>query len=380
MLDETKRSSPLKNSPLERRTSPFESLVRDVYDRFSARRWLDFDMLAAVSGGPDSVALVRVLNEIYRRQPGRGRLIVVHCNHQTRPSSWDDQLFVENLAKQLDLDVRVVSRDTLHADLGTRLSPEDSPFESEQRLRDFRYDAMLEIARTLGARYIATGHTRDDQIETLLFRIFRGTGFQGLAGIPSTRVLEDVTIVRPFLTVDRKTICEALQEIGQDFCIDPTNSASSFSRNFIRNQLLPLVRQRFPGVGSAIIRLGEQAGEIQDMLIEQAQPLWDAVTQHRDDAYKLDCQKLSDQHPPIIQCLLVGVWNRAGWPRQKMDGRHWHELTQMVLRKPDARPHLVTLPGPISAERSGNTLILKMMPDQTGARETADDVNEGGPP
>jgi tRNA(Ile)-lysidine synthase len=239
---------------------------------------------------------------------------------------------------------------------------------------------MLNVARTVGARYIATGHTRDDQIETLLFRIFRGTGFQGLAGIPATRVFEDVTIVRPFLTVDRTTICAVLEEIGQDFCIDPTNSASSFSRNFIRNQVLPLVRQRFPGVDSAIIRLGEQAGEIQDMLNEQAQPSWGAVSQYSDDLFKLDCRMLNDLRPPIIQCLLVGVWNKAGWPRQRMDGRHWLELTQMALREPVARPQFVTLPGQISAERIGNTLILKMLPGQTGSRETADDVNDFGPP
>ena len=126
---------------------------------------------------------------------------------------------------------------------------------SEESLRNARYDRLVEMAGQHGCRYLVTGHHLDDQIETVLFRIFRGTGIAGLQGIPERRVVnEALTIVRPLLSVRSEELKVYLQSIGQDFCVDPTNAESTFTRNFLRNEILPSLEQRFGDVANAVCK------------------------------------------------------------------------------------------------------------------------------
>jgi len=164
---------------------------------FTTYGWNDVGVVVAVSGGADSVALLRGMASARSTLAGSGRLIVAHFNHGLRGAESDaDQAFVEELAARFQLQC-----------CSARAAPAGSGHVAEEAARNQRYAFLLQTASTQGARVVATAHTADDQIETVLHRVVRGSGLSGLAGIPFTRSLsEAVALVRPLLHYRRAEI------------------------------------------------------------------------------------------------------------------------------------------------------------------------------
>ena len=214
----------------------FLNVCQTIQANWPAELWDKKNVMVAVSGGPDSVLLLRVLSRIHKRRADTGELIVCHVDHSVRKTSAADAEFVARLAEQHSLKFVSEFLDPIHS---------DSKSTSEDAMRQARYEQFMKMADACGARYLATGHNQSDQVETALFRLFRGTGFHGLRGIPFLRVQGAVTIVRPLLQVPRQMILAALEEIKQPFCTDPTNQTSNYTRNFLRNDVLPRLRERF---------------------------------------------------------------------------------------------------------------------------------------
>jgi len=234
-------------------------------------------VLVALSGGGDSVALLFVLVKI----GGIFDLSVeaAHLNHSLRgEESLEDEWFVRDLCSRL----------------GIRLSVESLPVEVfragrgsvETVAREERLAFLERAARNRGAMRIATGHTLDDQVETVLQRIIRGTGPSGLAGIPPKR---DDLWVRPLLCVTRREIRDYLEGEGISFREDSTNTDTSFFRNRIRHELIPLLRERFSaGVTAGVARLAELSRIQEDYL--------ETVTE---EAF-LDCRLLSNSYKILL--------------------------------------------------------------------------------
>ncbi len=196
--------------------------------------------VVAVSGGSDSVGLLRVLHAV---APNAGlRLSVAHLDHGVRgDEAKADAAFVESLANMLNLPY----------DLGRWSPSRPSHFESDARRA--RYAWLLDVARR-GASIIAVGHTRDDQAETVLHRVLRGTGPHGLAGIPARRRLAaGITLARPLLDVSRIEIRDYLDTIAQPFRDDASNADHARTRARLRHDLLPkLARDYNPKVAEAL--------------------------------------------------------------------------------------------------------------------------------
>ena len=153
--------------------------------------WKDLTVLAAVSGGGDSVALLRGLAAL--KLPGEGRLIAAHVNHKLRGADSDaDQAFVQELCGQLGLacEVATAAVDPTAGSRGQGI---------EATARRARYAVLEEMAGRVGARFVVTAHTADDQAETILHRILRGTGIRGLSGMSRSRRLGPATLLRPLL-------------------------------------------------------------------------------------------------------------------------------------------------------------------------------------
>ena len=204
----------------------------------------------AVSGGGDSVGLLRVLHEL--SGPLGLRLSVGHLDHGVRgDEARADAAFVAALAGSLGLPFV----------LGTWRPTRSGHFEADARRA--RYQWLTEVARVHGASVIAVGHTSDDQAETILHRIIRGTGLRGLAGIPSRRVLSSsprLTLVRPLLGVSRHEVRAYLEALRQPFRDDASNADLSRTRARIRHDLLPKLAAEYnPGVSLALARLGSLA-------------------------------------------------------------------------------------------------------------------------
>jgi tRNA(Ile)-lysidine synthase len=224
-------------------------------------------VLAAVSGGADSVALLLGLSQLRAASPGR--LVAAHFNHRLRGSeSEQDQAFVEELSREVGVEciVGAAAADLAAAHGGQGL---------EGAARQVRYEFLARAADQCGARYVATAHTADDQAETILHHILRGTGLAGLAGIPRTRPLTPAaTLIRPLLAVTRQEVLDYLQQLGKTYRDDSTNRLTDLTRNRIRLELLPLLERDFnPQVRGALLRLGRLAEEADDWLSGQATSL-----------------------------------------------------------------------------------------------------------
>jgi tRNA(Ile)-lysidine synthase len=214
---------------------------------------------AAVSGGADSVALLCLLLEL-RAELGIV-VSVAHVNHKLRGKESDeDERFVSELARQhgLALYVREARVDGRHS---SKVGPEKSS-GIEAAARELRYGFFRELAREGRVAKIATAHTLDDQAETVLQRIFRGTGIRGLAGIHPRIIFEEQgrafgEVLRPLLGFRREALREFLRERGQSWREDSSNRDDAFLRNRLRHRLLPIIGEEFGG--AAIEHMSELA-------------------------------------------------------------------------------------------------------------------------
>ena len=306
-------------------------------------RWL-----VAVSGGPDSMALLRVA--LLTIQEQGGDLVCGHVDHQLRPESGTDSEWVQQQCA--DLGVRcLVEKVELPAQDGQRTA-------IEEQARQARYAALTRMARSVGATAVLTGHTADDNAETVLHHLFRGTGLRGLSGIPEVRSLgEGLVLWRPLLSIRREAIVACLHELHQSSLTDSSNSSSAFTRNRVRSELLPwLERELNLRSVEALVRLAEQAAEQQSWIEEEAELLLAAaLIQPVTEVVRLHRSLLATAHPVLARECFVRLWVSQNWPRQAMTAEHWHRLVEVC---PDHGPPAVQMPGGIDVRRRGEMLVI----------------------
>jgi tRNA(Ile)-lysidine synthase len=329
---------------------PQHQVERQLADAWPPDKWHGLTVIIAVSGGADSVALFRAMNAL--REQKSGRLLVGHLNHQLRGAESDqDEAFVRQLAASLDCPCFVGHAERLRA---------DAPDGLEAAARDARYQFLRELADREGARYVVLGHTLDDQAETILHRIVRGTGIAGLAGMPTTRRLSDLTtLVRPLLAVRREQLRDYLRECGQLYCEDSSNSEQHYTRNRIRHDLIPLLESQFNAkVCDALIRLGRYADQVQQVIEQLVANLCEQHVGKTADGVSVHCLPVAHQPKHVLCEMLIAIWKAQGWPMQAMSGQKWEEVASLVCREP-TETQKICLPGNVVAERIGATLSLR---------------------
>lgn len=324
---------------------PFLSLVRAASDDLGLGGQ---SVLVAVSGGADSVSLLRALLELR----GELRLTVhaAHLNHQLRGADADaDAEWLERVCRELGVALtigRVAVADTARA-TGRGI---------EETARDERYRFLERTAREQGCRFVAVAHTADDQAETILHHILRGTGLAGLGGMAAARPLDGgLTLVRPLLGLRRSDILGYLAQLGQAFREDESNGDDAFTRNRLRLQVLPqLIREFNPQLIDALCRLGAQAAETQAVLTACAADWLDRVLQSATPLeVRLKWQPLTDLPRHLVREVLTALWRRQNWPRQRMNFEHWERLAEIVLRGGAS-----DLPEGLHARREGRLLVV----------------------
>ncbi|MBA7467237.1 tRNA(Ile)-lysidine synthase [subsurface metagenome] len=221
-------------------------------------------VLVGVSGGPDSVCLLHILNRC--RKEMALSLHVVHINHGIRKrESKREEKFVSHLAGRMDLPITVKSLDVPSYARRKKLTVEEAA-------RDMRYSAFERLAGKLNAKKIALGHTASDQVETVLMHLLRGSGPQGLSGIPPVRKLGSSLIVRPLIEVNREEILSYLKKNNLTFCLDSSNRKTEYFRNRIRLKLLPLLRKNYnENIDGALLRLSE--------ILKEENAYWERVVE-----------------------------------------------------------------------------------------------------
>ncbi len=344
----TAENHPTQPQP-EKRSSP---LLEKIALAWPAPLRGSAPIVVGVSGGPDSVALLRLLIDLRTYSPFTNPIIVTHFNHALRgPQSDQDERFVVQLAQRLGVPCKHFR------------SPAGPDHSSENSLRNQRYSYFEKVARESGARYVFTAHHRDDQIETLLFRLFRGTSLRGLTGLPRVRSLaEGVSLIRPLLTCSRGELQTYLRAIGQDFRNDDSNRSSCYSRNFIRNELLPLIESRFgPEVGTRLLHFRDDALQTWELRQRHSQAnLQKIIVSSSDDRAELSVKHAPKLSFDSLKSALVFLWESQGWSRGEMTRVHWETLARFILDVHPGPPPAMQLPGSVDVRRSsdGTNIII----------------------
>ena len=297
-------------------------------------------IIVGVSGGPDSVALLLLL---WSLRKGLGiKLHVAHMDHMLRRGSSGDARFVERLAARLGLPV-TVSRVEV-----ARMAARGS---MEEAARNARLAFFCGLCRRLKADAVALGHTRDDQAETVLMRILRGTGLYGLAGIVARRRLHGVTFIRPLLEVSRKEIESYLTRKKIVPRRDPSNEEDIYFRNKIRNRLIPHLEKEYnSAVREVLSGLGECAGYDYDFLQKAARTL------HKGAGTRLPRALMERVHPAMRRELIrEGIAALQGDTR-RISLRHIKEIEDMFFNRP--LDSIVDLPKGISVAKKKSHLLV----------------------
>ena len=206
-------------------------------------------VVCGVSGGADSVCLLLLLKELGCRP------VAAHCNFHLRAEESDaDEAFVRDLCQRLDVPLHVKHFDT-------NLFAQEQKVSVEMAARQLRYEWFRQLRVELGASCVAVAHHRDDNVETLLLNLVRGTGLKGLCGMQP----KNGEVVRPLLCVSRQEVLEYLNDKGQSYRIDSTNLKTDFSRNKLRLKVLPLLREINAGADENIVTAIENLNEVQKM-------------------------------------------------------------------------------------------------------------------
>lgn len=305
-------------------------------------------LLVAVSGGPDSVALLHFLAG-HRERAGEpaGGVIAAHVNHGLRGAESDeDAAFVREFA----------------AAAGLRCLEETVRLEpgcSEEACRRARYDALRAMAARSGADRIATAHTADDQAETVLLRLARGAGLRGLSGMPVSGRVRGVKVVRPFLEVTREQVLEYVARHGLAFRTDSTNLSSRAARNFVRREIVPRMRERVnPRVREAILRAAGAIREANAFLDAEARrALPHVISGGGPGEIRLDARALL-RYPKTLRTYLLrlAVQEAAGTTRD-LATTHVDSLHSLVR---SGSGKSVDLPGGLRARKERDRIVLRL--------------------
>lgn len=301
-------------------------------------------VLAGVSGGADSVALLYLLHHLRPRLSFA--LSAVHVHHGLRGAEADaDAEFVQRLAWRLGVPC-VVER----AEVAARARRDGISVEMAGRAA--RHAVFHRVARALGADRVATAHHADDQVETLLLRLLRGTGLQGLGGMAPCAVVQGLTLIRPLLEVTHEDLVAFLEAHGLRWREDASNRDTAILRNRVRLELLPFLAAHFQGaVRANLLRTASAVRDDQAWLDQMAGP-WMKKARLRTDALRLD--RLRAIPVAARRRVLVAWMLEQGIPGERLDFDLWTRLEDW-LAGDKAR---MSLPGGRMLVRSGSALTL----------------------
>ena len=287
-------------------------------------------LVAAVSGGPDSVALLRCLLRL--SGPFGLRLHVAHLDHDFRgEEAVEDARFVAALAEDLGLPYTVEKQDPTEYQAGRKIT------SFEQLAREMRYSFLAATARRVGAVMVALGHTSDDQAETVLLHVLRGAGLHGLRGMsevapwPWPRGVRDVSLFRPLLSVTKADTAAYCHELGQAYRMDSGNLLPRFTRNRVRGELLPhLAAEYNPRVRESLLRLSRTAALETDFVESEVDRHWPSLAGQSDGLVSLDLTELEALHPALRSAVLRRAYAAIVGDTRRLRESHVTEMLRMI--------------------------------------------------
>ena len=297
-------------------------------------------ILVAVSGGPDSLAL---LLKLFSLKSKLGlNLHIAHLDHGLRKDSKSDALFVKRWGQKLKLPVTVKQLTYQRIQVKGSL---------EEFFRDERLKFFIQTAKTIKADKVALGHNLDDQAETVLMRLLRGTGLSGLSGISARRVIRGTVFIRPFLETTRRQIEKFLKNRGAKPRIDSTNRENIFLRNKIRHHLIPLLKNKYnTNILQVLANLAESVSYDYEYLDQVAK------RSLKGNPSRLNLKKAVRLHPAILRLKLRQSIAFIQGNTRRISFRHIKELEDLIYNRPSGS--IVDLPKDTCVKKFHNTLLF----------------------
>ena len=344
-------------------------------------------LIAACSGGPDSTALLLCLARL--REAHGFSLRVAHLNHDFRGAEAEaDAEFVRELAARLGLDCHIAKADPQEYQRRRGMA------SFEQCAREMRYHFLAGAAAAAGAAAVVTGHTADDQAETVLLHLLRGAGLSGLRGMsetapwpfppppgnaapgdsrptPGQAVSPGLsasgdkaalpTLFRPLLSLSKADTAAYCRELGQEYRRDSGNYLWRFRRNRVRRDLLPrLARDYNPRIREALRRLAAAAGEESDFVAAELEKLWPQVAAASPGGVLLRADALAAHHPALQRAALRRGYAAVAGDTRRLNERHLAAM--LALLPPGGRERMLQLPRRVQFHRAGKVAVFTIAP------------------
>lgn len=326
----------------------YQKVIRYIHEKELFTK--DDKIVVALSGGADSVALLRVLLQ------GGYTCVAAHCNFHLRGKESDrDAAFVQTLCTKLQVPLHI-------HDFDTKSYAEAHRVSVEMAARELRYAWFEEVRKQERAQVIGVAHHRDDSVETFLLNLVRGTGIQGLKGI----VPKNGAIVRPLLDVSRTDILAFLASIGQDYVMDSTNQRDEFTRNKLRLNVLPLLREINPSVSETIAETARRLSEV-DAVYRVA--ITEACRRVKEGEDRIDIARLRMETAP--QAVLFELLYPLGFNASQL---------QDIFRSLDAESGRLFYSSGYAVLRDRDSLIIRKREGESPAwilRQETKEVKEG---
>lgn len=307
-------------------------------------------VLAAVSGGADSLFLLLALNHL-RNKLRLKNIVVCNLDHGIRGNeSKEDSLFVRKIAEGLNLGF-------IHKKIDLS-NKGNKNLSTEEIAREQRYKFFKIAAQSAGANCIATGHTLDDQAETILMRLIKGASLKGMVGIPPLRTEGGLKIIRPLFELEKKEIEKYLDERGVSYRVDSTNLKPIYFRNMVRKEIMPFLEKYNPRIKRALCSLAEHLREDFEFIREAREGLKLFAEKSKGKSKTLEI-KLKDiiiQPKALQKEILRDALDRIGGEVKRLSFRHWKEVEQLLKHK--HKGSSVDLPGDIRISRTAISLIF----------------------
>jgi tRNA(Ile)-lysidine synthase len=327
-------------------------MIRKVMDYMKKYNMIEKGdrIVVGVSGGADSVCLLYVLKGFCEEKGAT--LTVVHINHGIRgKEAKRDEEYVEEICKQYGIETH-----TFHYEV-KKIAKEEGISEEEAG-RKVRYESFLEICKLKKCNKIAIAHNKNDNAETVLFNLFRGTGIKGLTGIEPSRVIStefgNITVIRPLLNLERKDIEEYLQQEGIVYVTDSTNLTEDYSRNKIRNRVLTYATKEINlGAIGNINEAASQLKEIAAYVDFHIELRFQALVRVVDQVYHITVNDFMLESIVIQKGLIRRILEEMAGKRKDLEAKHVETVLTLLTKQVGRYMHL---PYGIVAEREYNDI------------------------
>jgi len=292
-------------------------------------------LLVAVSGGPDSVCLLHILHNLSKKT-GLS-LCAAHLDHALRPDSTNDAQYVFDLCHKLDIPIIIERADVKAFQKKNKLSLEEAA-------REVRYDFLARAARSAGTNTIALGHTQNDQAETILLHIIRGSGTRGLRGLQpvSQRKVANkrLTLLRPLLHITRSETESYCSRNRLEPHIDPTNMDTSLLRNRVRLQLLPDLKKYNPGIIEALLRNAAVGAADVEFIDKNAAAIYKRIVRRQANGLQISREGILKLHPSLQRAILRKAIENVTGTLKDIEAGHIEDMLDLLVKPTGKRIQL----------------------------------------